>query len=141
MEERAEAAGIGFTEGRTRRSNSHLALQAAEFAAEHGQTQAFHRPLFEAYFERLEDIGEIDTLVRIGAEVGLPEADLRHALEHETYRQQIDDGVAWASEAGIRSVPTFIFDEEYAIVGAQEYTAFQNVMEQLGREPHAAAEA
>ncbi len=141
MEERAEVAGITFTPGRTHRSSSHLALQAAEFAAERGETQGFHRPLFEAYFERLEDIGDIDTLVRIGGEAGLPEPDLREALEQETYRQQVEDGVGWAREAGVRSVPTFIFDEEYAIVGAQEYDAFQGVMAQLGRKPRAAAGA
>ena len=39
--------------------------------------------------------------------------------------------------AGVRSVPTFIFDEQYAVVGAQEYETFQAVMKELGREPRA----
>ena len=42
--------------------------------------------------------------------------------------------------AGVRSVPTFIFDETYAIVGAQEYETFQSVMTELGREPRAEGE-
>ena len=136
MEQRAESAGIRFTPGRTHRSSSVLALQAAEFAADHGENaQAFHRHVFEAYFENLEDIGQVDTLVRLGEEAGLPGEGLRQALEDGVYRQQVEEAVEGARLAGVRSVPTFIFDEEYAIVGAQEYETFQAVMKELGREP------
>ena len=136
MEARGEALGLQFSEGRTVRSSSMLALQAAEFAADHGDSaEAFHRHVFDAYFDRLEDIGDIDTIVRLGEESGLPGADLRQALEDGTYQAQVEEAVEGARMAGVRSVPTFIFDEQYAIVGAQEYDAFQAVMKELGREP------
>ena len=137
MEQRAESAGIRFTPGRTHRSSSIPALQAAEFASEHGGegAGAFHRRVFEAYFEELEDIGQVDTLVRLGEEAGLPGDGLRQALEDEVYRERVEEAVEGARMAGVRSVPTFIFDEEYAIVGAQEYETFQAVMKELGREP------
>ena len=140
MEQRAEAAGIRFTPGRTRRSSSVLALQGAEFAAEHGGSEcasAFHRRVFEAYFEELADIGQADTLVRLGEEAGLPGDELRRALADGVYRERVEEAVEGARLAGVRSVPTFIFDEQYAIVGAQEYETFQAVMTELGREPRA----
>ena len=141
MEQRAESAGIRFTPGRTHRSSSIPALQAAEFAAEHGEgSEAFHRRVFEAYFEELEDIGQVDTLVRLGAEAGLPGEGLRQALEDEVYGERVEEAVEGARLAGVRSVPTFIFDEEYAIVGAQEYETFQAVMKGRGREPRAEGE-
>lgn len=142
MEQRAEAAGVRFTPGRTHRSNSMLALQAAEFAADHHEecAQVFHRHVFEAYFENLEDIGQVDTLVRLGEETGLPGDELRQALEGEVYREQVEEAVEGARLAGVRSVPTFIFDEQYAVVGAQEYTTFQAVMKELGREPRTEGE-
>ena len=141
MEERAESAGIQFTQGRTHRSSSLLSLQAAEFAADHGEgADAFHRAVFEAYFERLEDIGQVDTLVRIAETAGLPGEELRQALEGEVYRERVEEAVEGARAAGVRSVPTFIFDETYAIVGAQEYDTFQGVMKELGREPRAQGE-
>ncbi len=141
MEQRAEAAGVRFTPGRTHRSSSVLALQAAEFAADHGEgARAFHRRVFEAYFEELADIGEVDTLVRLGEETGLPGEGLRQALADGVYRERVEEAVEGARLAGVRSVPTFIFDEEYAIVGAQEYETFQAVMKELGREPRAPEE-
>ncbi len=141
LEQRAEAAGVQFTAGRTHRSSSALALQAAEFAADRGgDAQAFHRRVFKAYFENLEDIGQVETLVRLGEETGLAGGALRQALEDGVYRERVDEAVEGARRAGVRSVPTFIFDEEYAIVGAQEYETFEAVMKELGREPRAAGD-
>src|SRR6185312_209109 len=93
MEQRASALGIGFTRGRTWTSNSHLALEAAEFAAEHGDALRFHRAMFKAYFEDLEEIGTIDTVVRIGASAGLAEAELRAALTEGAYRAAVDEEI------------------------------------------------
>ncbi len=141
MEERAESAGIHFVEGRTHRSSSLLSLQAAEYVADHGlPADAFHRAVFEAYFEDLEDIGDVDTLVRIAESAGIPGEGLRPALEDGVYRERVEEAVEGARLAGVRSVPTFIFDETYAIVGAQEYETFQAVMKELGREPRAVGE-
>ncbi len=137
LEERAGAAGIRFTPGRSHRSSSLLAHQAAEFAAESGGSAvAFQRSVFEAYFERLDDIGAVERLVRIGETAGLQGVPLREALEGGVYREHVEEAVRGARLAGVRSVPTFIFDEKYAIVGAQEYSAFKAVMAELGREPH-----
>ena len=136
MEGRAEALGLQFREGRTHRSNSMLSLQAAEFAADHGEhAEGFHRHVFDAYFDRLEDIGDLDTIVRLGEESGLPGGELRQALQDGVYRERVEEAVEGARMAGVRSVPTFIFDEQYAVVGAQEYETFQAVMKELGREP------
>lgn len=141
MEERAESAGIQFVEGRTHRSSSLLSLQAAEYVADNGlAAEAFHRAVFEAYFEQLDDIGDVDTLVRIAESAGIPGEGLRQALEDGVYRERVEEAVEGARMAGVRSVPTFIFDEEYAIVGAQEYDTFQAVMKELGREPRAEGE-
>ena len=139
MEQRAEAVGMQFVQGRTHRSSSVLALQAAEFVADQHEdcAGAFHRRVFEAYFEELEDIGQVDTLVRLGEAAGVPGDGLRQALEDGGYREQVEEAVEGARMAGVRSVPTFIFDEQYAIVGAQEYDTFQAVMKELGREPRA----
>ncbi len=141
MEGRAEALGLRFSEGRTMRSSSMVSLQAAEFAADHGDcAEAFHRRVFDAYFDELEDIGDVDTVVRLGEESGLPGDELRQALHDEVYRERVEEGVEGARMAGVRSVPTFIFDEQYAVVGAQEYETFQAVMKELGREPRAEGE-
>jgi len=135
MEVRGESLGIHFSRGRSWTSNSHLALEAAEFAAEEHPKVDLHRPMFKAYFDDLEDIGALDTVVRIGASAGLPEAELRAALSEGRYRQQVDEGIAWSQQIGVTAVPTFVLDERFAVVGAQELEFFESVMKKLGREP------
>ncbi len=136
MEERATSLGITFTRGRTWTSNSHLALQAAEFAEEEGNVgREFHRRMFKAYFEELADIGTVDELVRLGGEAGLPADRLREALETGRYRKQVDDGLTWSHAVGVRAVPTFIFDERVGVVGAQPLEVFEEVMRELGATP------
>ncbi len=128
MEQRASELGITFTRGRTWTSNSHLALEAAEFAGEHGDPQRFQRAMFKAYFEDLEDIGEVDTIVRIGTEAGLSAADLREALVSGQYRTEVDDGIRWSQEVGVTAVPTFVLGGEFGIVGAQEPAVFEDLL-------------
>ena len=137
IEQRAAGLGITFTRGRDRTSNSYLALEAAEFAAEHGDPARFHRAMFKAYFEDLEDIGTLETVVRIGAEVDLPESELRAALESGRYREEVDQGIQWARQIGVTAVPTFVLDGRYGIVGAQEPAVFEDLLQRkLGRSPN-----
>lgn len=128
LEQRGSELGITFTRGRERTSNSLLAHQAAAFAAEHGDPIAFHRHMFKAYFEDLEDIGVLDTVVRIGFESGLPEPALREALIAGRYRAQVDEELAQARQIGVTAVPTFIVGEQYAVVGAQEALLFEDLL-------------
>jgi predicted DsbA family dithiol-disulfide isomerase len=135
MEQRALDSGIKLARGRTWSSNSHLALEAAEFAGEHPHEGDFHRAMFKAYFEDLADIGKTETLVDVAKSIGLDETGLADALEAGTYRERVDDGIRWARSAGVTGVPTFIFDGRWGVVGAQDYNVFQSLMERLGREP------
>ena len=137
MEQRSEALDIKFSRGRTWSSNSYLSLQAAEFATEYGDIWRFHRRMFQAYFTDLENIGDIDTIVRIGAEAGLDADGVRAALEDGRYRPAVDEGVNWSRAIGVTAIPTFVFNEKYGIVGAQELDAFRTMMAKIGQAPRA----
>ena len=102
-----------------------------------------HRALYKAHFEDLEDVSDIEVLVRIGAENGLDAGELRTVLETRRYEEAVDDAIGWAQSIGVTAVPTFIFDGRHGVVGAQEYEVLERVMEQLGYEkrPRAAADA
>ncbi len=136
-EQRGEPLGIKFSRGRTRTSYSHLALEAAEFASEYGDLWTFHRRMFRAYFEDLEDIGEIEVVVKAGVDAGLPEDALREALVEGRYRDRVDEGIEWTRSIGVTAIPTFVFDQQYGMVGAQELPAFRSMLEKLGYQPRA----
>lgn len=132
LEERGTSLGITFSRGRERTSYSWPALEAAEFAAEHGAGIDFHKALFKAYFTDLEDISEPDVLVAAAQSVGLDGGEMLQALEAGTYRTQVRDGIQWSQSIGVTGIPTFVFDEQYGVVGAQDYQVFEAVMQELG---------
>lgn len=137
---RGENLGIEFARGRTWSSWSHLALEAAEFAFETSTFEtawAFHRRLFKAYFTELENIADVDLLVRLAEETGLDGTQMREALDSRRYEQEVDRGIQWSRGIGVTAIPTFIFNERMGMVGAQELPAFREMMKRVGNPPRA----
>lgn len=112
-----------------------LALQAGEYAQHHGtpeQVTAFHRSLFKANFTDFENISDVDVLVGIAAKHDFDAVDVRDALVNGRFRAEVDEGIAHSYEIGVTGIPTFIFNDRYAVVGAQEYDTFEQALTELG---------
>ena len=132
LERIGEASGIRFRFDlisripNTRRS--HLLIA---HAARRGLQAAVKDRLMRAYFEEGVDIGELDELVRLGAEVGLNPAEARNALILRVGQDGVVAAERHASVLGITGVPTYIFDGQYTISGAQEVGIFARVFDQV----------
>jgi predicted DsbA family dithiol-disulfide isomerase len=113
--------------------NTRKAHEATEFAKEAGRLLPFHRAVFAAFWEREENIGDAGILCRIGAEAGLDPDALGGALSDGRYTAEVEEQIAWTRAAGITGVPTFIFEEKFALVGAQDYDVFRDVAKRLIR--------
>lgn len=107
--------------------NTRKAHEATEFAKEHGRLWEIHRALFHAYFEEERNIGDVDVLCDVAAGIGLNADALRAALADGRYAAEVEEQLAWARAAGVTGVPTVIFAEKFAVVGAQEYAVFRDV--------------
>ncbi len=111
--------------------NTRKAHEATEFAKEAGQLLPFHRAVFRAYWVDEENIGDVEVLRRIGIECGLDGKPLAAALDEGRYASEVEEQIAWTRAAGIIGVPTFIFDERFALVGAQDYEVFRDVARRI----------
>ncbi len=112
--------------------NSRLALEAAEFAREQDLFGAFHRSVFSALFGHDRNIGDLQVLLELASDTGMDVKALEGALTAHRYQQRVLDGTARARQQGIGSTPTFIFDDRFELVGAQEYSVFENVAQRMG---------
>src|SRR5690606_31273185 len=88
----------------------------------------YHRALFKAHFTEHENLMEPDVLVKAADEVGLDGEALRTALADGEYRQAVDEGIDHSYAIGVTGIPTFILNDQYAVVGAQPYEVFEQVM-------------
>ena len=111
--------------------NSHKALEAGEFAREHGGFEALHHALFRAYFAEARDIGDVDVICDLARTCGVDDQRLRQALVDETYRARVDASTAAAHADEIYSAPTFVFTGGFRLTGAQDYAVFENVTRRL----------
>lgn len=95
--------------------------------------EEFQRAVFRAYWEEGENVGEVDVLCRLAEECGLDPEGLRQALADGRYAIIVDGQISWGRSVGITGVPTFIFDDKFAVVGAQEYEVFRNLAGRIVR--------
>lgn len=112
-------------------ANSHLALEAAEFAREHGGFDAYHRALFAAYFEHSRNIGDADVLCDVARAAGVDDQGLRESLADRRYADAIDRITSAARDDDILSTPTFVFEGGFRLTGAQDYAVFESVTSRL----------
>ena len=112
-------------------ANSRLALEASEFARDQGKFEEAHSRLFRAYFQEGENIGEINTLLRLLGEIGLNMHQLRDALDNHVYASRLQQGGVKSREYGVTAVPTFIVNGKERIVGAQPFEVFQRCLNNI----------
>ncbi|MEL0001738.1 MAG: DsbA family oxidoreductase [Rhodospirillales bacterium] len=76
--------------------------------------------LFEAYFQKGEDIGETSILTEIAAIVGLDPTAARIYLNSDEDLEAIRAEDTKARQLGVQGVPCFVVDKRFAVSGAQE---------------------
>jgi predicted DsbA family dithiol-disulfide isomerase len=132
LERLGEASGIRFRfELISRIPNTRRSHLLIAHAARSGLQAAIKDRIMRAYFEEGCDIGDPDELVRLAAEVGLNAAESRNALILRAGQDGVVAAERHAAVLGITGVPTYIFDGQYTISGAQEVGIFARVFDQV----------
>ena len=111
--------------------NTRLAHEATEYAREHGRGNEFHKVVFRKVYAEGQDPSQWDVLRSAAEEVGLDAEEMQHEVEAEKYMAAVVDKVRWAYQIGVTGVPTYVINNQYAIVGAQPYEVFKSALEQI----------
>lgn len=80
--------------------------------------------LSHAYYLDALNVADPEVLVKIGAEYGLDTDAVRAAVTSEQACKVIEQEAANAAEQGVSGVPFFIFQQKYALSGAQPQEVF-----------------
>ena len=127
-----EAIGIAFRFDMIERTpNSRRSHLLIAHAARFGRQAEVKDRIMQAYFEEGCDIGNIEELVRLGLEAGLVESEARNALILRRGQDGVVAAERHAQVLGITGVPTFVFDGQYTIAGAQEVAILSGVFDQV----------
>lgn len=98
---------------------SRRAHEAAKWSQTQNQFDAYNEAIFRAFFERGEDIGNIDVLVNLAHDLQLDASNLRTALETKQFEPSVLADEHEASELGVHAVPAFVANRRFALSGVQ----------------------
>jgi predicted DsbA family dithiol-disulfide isomerase len=113
--------------------NAHRLIHLAK--AHHLQGVAKER-LLHAYFTEGKAIGDVETLVSLGSEIGLDAEEVRAMFASDLYADEVKADVKRASAFGIRGVPFVAIDETYGVSGAQPAEVFLDTLEKAWAASH-----
>ncbi len=136
----AKQAGLEYHFDKAVVANTALAHQLIHIANKNGVGDQVKEALLKAYFTEGKDVGNIDALVAIGTTVGLEQNEVKQALEEGIYEDKVIADQQRAAEIGVRGVPFFVFDEKYAVSGAQPPEVFLGALQQSWNEAQSALE-
>jgi predicted DsbA family dithiol-disulfide isomerase len=129
--EMGQAAGLRFNfEAIERAPNTLLAQRLVVLVPSAVQSDVLDA-IYAAYFEHGQNIGDLDTLVEIAGVHGLDQTEIRGQLEGNAGRQEVVDDLEFAQDVGIRGVPFFIFEDRFAVSGAQPPEVLLQIMRQV----------
>jgi predicted DsbA family dithiol-disulfide isomerase len=84
--------------------------------------------MFDAFFQHGLNVGDVDVLVRLAAQVGMDAARTREALLAGEGRDQVRAEFQAARARGVSSVPSYEFPNGDLVVGSQDVAAYVDTL-------------
>src|SRR5699024_10069888 len=130
----AKSSGVDINYDIAKLSSTSDAHRVFQYAKEQGKGNEFFSRFYAAHFSEGEVLSDLDTIVKLAGEAGLDEGKVRTMLESDDYAEKVDQDIAEAQTVGVQGVPFFVFNNKYAVSGAQPVESFKQVLDQVWEE-------
>lgn len=134
MTQNAANSGLEFHFEKTITTNSLNAHRLLHLAKKYQRGTTLKELLFKAYLTDGEDVNDIETLKKLGIQTGLDANEIDQVLQSNAYTKEVEEDMLMAQKIGIQGVPFFVFDNKYAISGAQHVETFVKTLEKVWEE-------
>lgn len=130
---RARGAELGFrfAPGERRIYNTFDAHRLLHWAGLEGRQQALKEALFAAYFTKLKNPSDHQTLAGIAQSVGLDPLRAEAILASGEFSSEVRAAEQLWVSRGVSSVPTIVFNDQYAVSGGQPVEVFVSAIRQI----------
>jgi predicted DsbA family dithiol-disulfide isomerase len=105
-----------------------------KLAGEQGLSEAMVERLYRAYFTEGQVLFDDSVLMRLAVEVGLDAATVTAFLASDQYADGVKADQDFITGRGANGVPFFVFNNKYALSGAQPPEAFVQTLEAVWEE-------
>ncbi len=101
------------------------------WSKETGHQDALVERLFEMYFTQGKDVGDHTVLQQAAVDAGMDGEKVKELLASDTDYDTIEQGITSAQRMGVQGVPCFIFNNKYAMSGAQPAEAIIELLDKV----------
>ncbi|KPQ09373.1 MAG: putative dithiol-disulfide isomerase involved in polyketide biosynthesis [Algoriphagus marincola HL-49] len=132
--EMAKEHGLEFDFEKAKVANTKNAHRLIHFAKKQGKGGEMKERLLKAYFSDGENVDDPNTLIKLGAEIGLNESEIKSMLASNQFDDAVDQDIYESRLIGVRGVPFFVLDRKFGISGAQPDEVFEETLEKAWSE-------
>jgi predicted DsbA family dithiol-disulfide isomerase len=125
----AKEVGLEFNIPASVLANSFNAHRLIQLAKAKGLGSQSEEALFRIHFIEGKDINDKNTLLETGVSIGLDQSEVKAMLDSTAYTDEVRRDEEAAQAIGVRGVPFFVFNDKYAVSGAQSPETFLQVLE------------
>lgn len=127
----ANDVGLEYNFDKAIINNTFNAHRLLHLAKKQGLQNEMKERLFAAYYTEGKNIGDSETLVQLGEAVGLAGFDIKKMLRSDLYKQEVEMDQYQAQQVGANGVPFYVFNNKYAVSGAQSTELFRELLEKV----------
>jgi protein disulfide-isomerase len=134
MTQNAKNSGLDFHFDKAILANSYNAHRLLHLAKKYNLSNELEELLFKAYLTDGKNINDLATLSALAQEVGIDKQLAEDVLHSDAYGDAVKNDIATAKQIGVQGVPFFVFDNKYAVSGAQHAETFVKTLEKVWEE-------
>jgi predicted DsbA family dithiol-disulfide isomerase len=125
----AREVGLNFNLEESVLANSFKAHRLIQLAKTRNLGDEIEEVLFRIHFTEGKNIDDDTVLISAGQAIGLEEKVIKAMLDSDDFESEVRIDQLEAQRIGIRGVPFFVFDDKYAVSGAQAPEVFLETLE------------
>lgn len=114
--------------------NSRRAHRLSHLAEKAGVQHELMQNLFKAYFTDGKNVEDREVLADIAVASGIDRDEALANLDNEDLDHAVQADIDRAGQIGVQGVPFFVFNNKYAVSGAQPKQVFQQALETVWNE-------
>ncbi|OUM85518.1 MAG: disulfide bond formation protein DsbA [Bacillus thermozeamaize] len=130
----AEEVGLHYDFDNMKPTNTFDAHRLSHFAKREGKMGEMTERLMKAYFTEGLHIGKHEQLADLASEVGMEREKVLDMLRKNDFSEEVRRDEFIARQIGITGVPFFLFNQTYAVSGAQSSDVFLDVLQKVWEE-------
>lgn len=127
----AKEVGINFNLEKAIIANSGNAHRLIQFAKSKNLGNEIEEALFKVHFLDRKNIDDLQVLVQTGVSIGLKKEEVKAVMETDAFSYEVKQDEMQARNIGVSGVPFFVFDDKYAVSGAQPTEIFLQTIEKV----------